>query len=91
MNRRIHLIVKGRVHGVFFRDYTRKKAASLGLVGTVHNRNDGSVEVYAQGDENLLNELESWCWQGSPMSSVSAVEKRELSDTQSYSGFQVIY
>ncbi len=91
MDKRIHLIVKGRVQGVFFRDYTLTKASELGLTGTVCNRNDGSVEVFAQGDELMLKELEKWCWQGSPMSQVTKVMMTELNETCSYSGFRVVY
>lgn len=91
MNKRKQIIVKGRVQGVFFRDFTQKKASALGLRGTVRNRRDGSVEIVAQGDDAVLQELEKWCWEGSPMSNVTGVIVTEFSDTQNYSDFRVVY
>ncbi|MCD4810172.1 MAG: acylphosphatase, partial [Methanosarcinales archaeon] len=38
---RVHLIVSGRVQGVFFRHNTMKKAVELGLKGWVMNLPDG--------------------------------------------------
>ena len=53
----IHLIISGKVQGVFFRDSARRKANELGLVGYAKNLSNGTVQVVAQGDENKLNEL----------------------------------
>ncbi|MEG3070933.1 MAG: acylphosphatase [Candidatus Syntrophopropionicum ammoniitolerans] len=38
---RAHLVIKGRVQGVFFRLETREQAAALGLTGWVRNKPDG--------------------------------------------------
>jgi len=53
----IHLIVSGRVQGVFFRANVRNKANELGLKGYAKNLPDGNVEVVAEGDEEKLEEL----------------------------------
>ena len=53
----VHLIVSGRVQGVFFRDNTRKKAIELGLNGYAKNLPDGNVEIVAEGSEDRINEL----------------------------------
>ena len=47
----LHAVVHGRVHGVGFRDATRRRAADLGLTGWVCNRADNTVEVVAEGVE----------------------------------------
>ena len=39
--KRIHLIIRGRVQGVYFRAATQREARRLGLTGWVKNRNDG--------------------------------------------------
>ena len=49
-NKRVHLVIKGRVQGVFFRAATQREARRLGVTGWVKNRTDGSVEVLAEGD-----------------------------------------
>ena len=53
----IHLVVSGRVQGVFFRDNTRRKAIALGLKGYAKNLPDRNVEVVAEGKEDKLKEL----------------------------------
>ena len=46
--------VHGRVQGVGFRWWARRRAADLGLRGTVRNRPDGTVEVHAAGELKTL-------------------------------------
>ena len=91
MERWVRLIVTGKVQGVFFRDYTRKKATRLGLKGTVRNRSDGSVEIHVQGTDSLVKALEQWCWEGSPYSKVTNVVSQNITAHRSYSDFRVIY
>lgn len=47
----------GRVQGVGFRFRARTVANSLGIVGCVENKLDGSVEMEAQGSERQLDEM----------------------------------
>jgi acylphosphatase len=54
---RLSVIVYGRVHGVFFRDFTRRQAWDLGLTGFVRNLPDGTVEAVAEGQQDALEEL----------------------------------
>ena len=50
--------VRGRVQGVFFRDFTAAHARALGVAGWVRNLSDGvSVEVLAQGSRPVLEAL----------------------------------
>mgnify|MGYP002725713853 CR=1 FL=1 len=64
MKKQLHLIISGRVQGVFFRDNTKKKAQSLGLTGYVKNNSDGTVEIVAEGNESKLKQLLEFCKQG---------------------------
>jgi acylphosphatase len=66
-------IVQGRVQGVWYRDTTRSKAIELGLTGSAVNLPDGSVEVIARGNDEAVEALCAWLWQGSPMSQVESV------------------
>jgi acylphosphatase len=58
--------VFGRVQGVFFRQWTVKKATMLGVNGWVHNARDGSVEAHLAGKEGAVGELIEHMRQGSP-------------------------
>lgn len=71
---RVHLRIRGRVQGVYFRATTAKLAQGLGLAGWVRNRHDGSVEVVAEGDLPSLHQLVAGCHEGPPMARVDDVE-----------------
>ena len=73
----ISIRVTGRVQGVWFRKYTADKANELGLYGFVKNLPDGSVYIEVSGPSRVVDELETWCWTGSPLSSVQKVEVTE--------------
>ncbi len=66
--------VRGRVQGVGFRWWTRRKASDLGLRGTVRNRPDGTVEVHAAGDLETLEAFASELELGPPMARVEKVD-----------------
>ena len=70
LNRRLHARVQGRVQGVGFRYFVQENARSLGLVGWVRNRRDGSVELIAEGELETLNKLIQVLQQGSRSSQV---------------------
>lgn len=81
-----HLVVRGRVQGVFFRASTHREARRLGLTGWVKNRSDGGVEVLAEGEEAALRQLCAWAERGPSAARVEDVQVRwrgylgELSD-----------
>ncbi len=70
----VHVIVKGRVQGVWFRAWTRQEATKLGLRGWVRNRRDGTVEAVVCGEESEVDEMVRLLHQGSPASRVDHVE-----------------
>lgn len=61
---RAHLVVRGRVQGVFFRDETRRRARSLGVAGWVANRPDGAVEAIFEGRRDAVESMAAWCGRG---------------------------
>ena len=75
--RRVHVIVRGRVQGVYFRDYTRRQAQALGVSGWVCNLPDRSVEAVIEGEAGSVEAMLAWLHTGSPMSTVTAVETEE--------------
>ena len=70
-------LVSGLVQGVWFRGSTQDKALSLGLTGYACNMPDGRVEVLACGDDDKLDELQDWLWQGPPTAEVQNVENSD--------------
>ncbi|HSQ73972.1 MAG TPA: acylphosphatase [Bacteroidota bacterium] len=57
METRAHIVVEGLVQGVGFRWFVARHAQGLGLKGYVRNLFNGSVEVEAEGDRSLVEEL----------------------------------
>ena len=72
--KRIHLIIHGRVQGVFFRATAIELAQQLGVSGWVRNTEDGAVEIVAEGEEAALAALSKWSRRGPPSAHVQKVE-----------------
>lgn len=71
---RVHCFISGRVQGVSYRAYTQHEATQLGLTGWVRNCPDGRVELVAEGEQEVLQQLVLWCYQGPPAAHVTDVE-----------------
>jgi len=69
----IHVIISGRVQGVWFRVSTKNKAEQLGIKGWVRNTSDGKVEAVFEGEEKILDEMLKWCHIGPQLSKVDNV------------------
>ena len=90
-NKRIHVIVEGRVQGVYFRAFTRDAAVNLGLTGWVKNRPDGSVEALIEGEKTAVEKMEQWLHEGSPHSLVKTIHTTEEAPTGSTAAFEIHY
>lgn len=85
------LSIKGKVQGVWFRDYTQKLAMSFDINGWVKNMDDGSVYVVASGsDKNALN-FKNQLQIGSPLSRVDSVEELGDIDLKPMESFEIKY
>jgi acylphosphatase len=71
---RAHVIVRGRVQGVFFRAEASARARSLGLAGWVRNLPDGSVEAVFEGPQEPVESMLRWCQYGPAGARVDAVD-----------------
>ena len=55
--KRAHIIYEGTVQGVGFRWTVEEIAHSVGVVGWVQNRPEGTVEVVCEGEERDIDAL----------------------------------
>ena len=83
-----HLVISGRVQGVFFRDNTRKKSKELGLFGYAKNLDDGTVEVVLQGDKNKINTLVEFLRKSPGMSKVDDIKIKNI-DLEKFNNFEI--
>ena len=90
MEKRLHIIVSGRVQGVWFRASTQEQARKLGLTGQVWNRSDGRVEIIAEGAENALLLLQKWCRIGPDRARVDELESDWSDSTDAFDGFAIV-
>ena len=88
---RARFIVHGAVQGVNFRASAVRQALRLAITGRIWNRDDGSVELIAEGSGGALATLQSWLNEGPPGADVSEVERRELSGKPRYEGFNITW
>lgn len=81
--------VFGRVQGVGFRDFTRRRALELRLAGWVRNVEDGSVEVWAQGARPGIDELRRRLERGPAGARVDRVDERDVEPDPSLRDFGI--
>ena len=87
---RLHLIVRGRVQGVFFRQATMDEARGLGLSGWVRNLPSGDeVEFVAEGPRRNLQMLWAWAHTGPAGARVEEVVEDWSDYRGEFSGFRV--
>lgn len=87
---RKRIIVRGRVQAVGFRLFTHGAATALGVVGSVRNLPDESLEAIAQADAKTM---ERFLWslrQGPPMSEVTTLDIEELAPDPTTNSFDIL-
>lgn len=88
---RAHVLIKGRVQGVFFRSEIRSQAYGLGLTGWVRNRWDGNVEAFFEGEDQKVRKMITWCHKGPPAAVVEDVEVKWEEYKGEFTSFSVRY
>ena len=87
---RIRALVRGRVQGVFFRDFARNSAQGVRVSGWVRNLSDGcTLEVVAEGSRKSLEALLADLRSGPPRSFVEDVEVEWSAATGEFRGFTI--
>lgn len=86
----MHAIVHGYVQGVGFRATTLQHATKLGLSGTVKNLADGTVEIFAQGSRERLDQLLENL-KAQRHGEVENVEVKHYRSKASFKDFQVVF
>ena len=82
--------MRGRVQGVYFRASAQREARQLGLTGWVKNRNDGAVELVAEGEEDQVKDLLAWAQSGPSTARVDRIETRWRSYTGEFPDFRIL-
>lgn len=88
---RAHILISGRVQGVFFRSTMKEVADELGLKGWVRNLPDGRVEAVVEGPKDKVEELIRWCRRGPPLARVKEVAVRWQEYKGEFKDFRIRY
>jgi acylphosphatase len=85
----VHVYIRGKVQGVWFRANTKEQAEKLNVQGWVRNMRDGRVEALFEGDTESVNEMVEWCHHGPYMANVKDVRVQELNETVKCTDFKI--
>ena len=88
---RAHVIISGRVQGVFFRVETQRAAERFGISGWVRNRPDGTVEAVFEGGQAAVDAVLEWCREGPNMAVVENVDLNWQDYTGEFKRFEITY
>jgi acylphosphatase len=86
---RAHVIVSGRVQGVFFRSETSVQAKRLNVRGWVRNLFDDRVEAVFEGEESNVRQLLEFCRRGPAGARVTNVNVAWETYTGEFPDFRV--
>jgi acylphosphatase len=88
---RAHVIVSGRVQGVFFRAETKEKARELGVSGWVKNLAEGQVEAVFEGEKAQVEQMVKWAKSGPPGAIVNDLDLSWEEYQGEFGNFEIRY
>ena len=86
-----HVIISGRVQGVYFRGNTRREAQKQGVNGWVRNLPDGRVEAVFEGEKEKVDKLIEIVKKGPSHAYVTDLKLEWLDYAGEFTDFQIIY
>lgn len=86
----VHLIIQGKVQGVFYRVSAKKQADIIGVTGWVKNTKERHVEILAQGTEEQIKRFVEWCKQGPSRAQVEKVITAPAEEKQ-FKEFKILH
>ena len=88
---RVHVLVSGKVQGVFFRQALKVIARKNNVLGWVRNLTDKRVEAILEGDSKSVNMVIEWTRIGPANSRVDNIEVSNQEFKNEFSTFEVLY
>jgi acylphosphatase len=89
MKVRAHVLVSGRVQGVFFRVETRYEAMKRNVAGWVRNTSGGRVEAIFEGEREDVEKLIEFCKRGPSGARVTKVDVQWEEYTGEFKDFKI--
>jgi len=87
----VHILIGGKVQGVFFRQALKVLAKKNNVAGWVRNLKDRRVEAVFEGDSKSINSVIEWTRIGPANSRVDDIEVINEEFKNEFSTFEVLY
>jgi acylphosphatase len=85
-----HIVVRGRVQGVYFRGSLKQEADTQRVVGWVRNQDDGSVEAMLQGRRVAVSAVVAWMREGPRGARVESADVDWSEIDEPLQGFEIV-
>lgn len=91
MQKKLELIISGKVQGIFFRKFIKEKADLLNLKGFVQNEPNGTVKAVLEGEDNKLQEIINHAKTGPKLAKISEVKISWSEPKRNFEQFDIYY
>ena len=88
---RVHILVSGKVQGVFFRQALKVVAKKNNVSGWVRNLVDKRVEAVLEGNDESVKSIIEWARIGPANSRVDDIKISNEEFKNEFSAFEVLY
>lgn len=86
----VHLLIKGKVQGVYYRASAKSKADALNIKGWIKNTPEGFVEAVACGNTTDVSTFILWCNEGPIRAEVEEIITKEINPILNFETFEVV-
>ena len=90
-SKRVHLLIKGRVQGVYFRQTMMETAEKNNVLGWVRNLPDNQVESILEGNNSNVDAVIEWAHFGPAGAVVDELKISEENYVGEFSEFEICY
>jgi len=90
-SKRVHLLIKGRVQGVYFRQSMMETAEKNNVLGWVQNLPDNRVEAILEGNDSSIDAVIEWAHFGPAGAVVDELKIIEENYIGEFSDFEIRY
>jgi acylphosphatase len=90
-SKRVHLLIRGRVQGVYFRQSMMETAEKNNVLGWVQNLPDNRVEAILEGNDSNVDAVIEWANFGPAGAVVDELKITEENYIGEFSDFEICY
>jgi len=90
-SKRVHLLISGRVQGVYFRQGMMETAEKNNVLGWVRNLPDNQVEAILEGNDSNVDAVMEWAHFGPAGAVVDELKISEENYTGEFQEFRIQY